>query len=99
MAVSKKKEPGNTEQSAQAAARAAASAATPRATLTPGRKPQKGVLLNFRIDPIEKTMLEETFNQCGVTLSGGIKLAAYHAMQEIKAGRLVMTKAGLLPGR
>jgi len=97
MAVSKKS--GNTEQSAQAAARAAASAATPKATLTAGRKPQKGVLINVRIDPVEKSMLEETFNQCGETLSGGIKRASYYVMQELKAGRLVMTKAGLFPGR
>ena len=97
MAVSKKS--GNTEQSAQAAARAASSAATPRAVLTAGRKPQRGVLINIRIDPVEKSMLEETFNQCGETLSGGIKRASYYVMQEIKAGRLVMTKAGLFPGR
>jgi hypothetical protein len=97
MAVSKKS--GNTEQSAQAAARAALSAATPRAVLTTGRKPQKGVLINVRIDPVEKSMLEETFNQCGETLSGGIKRASYYVMQEIKAGRLTMTKAGLFPGR
>ena len=99
MAVSKKKGPGNTEQSAQEAARAASSAATPRPVLAAGRKPQKGVLINVRIDPVEKSMLEETFNQCGETLSGGIKRASYYVMQEIKAGRLQMTKAGLFPGR
>lgn len=99
MAVSKKSGQGNTERSAQEAARAASSAATPRAKLTAGRKPQKGVLINVRIDPVEKAMLEETFNQCGETLSGGIKRASYFVMQEIKAGRLVMTKAGLFPGR
>ena len=99
MAVSKKSGQGNTEQSAREAARAASSAATPRATLAAGRKPQKGVLINVRIDPVEKSMLEETFNQCGETLSGGIKRASYYVMQEIKAGRLLMTKAGLFPGR
>jgi hypothetical protein len=98
MAVSKKREPGNAEQSAQAAARAASRAAT-KTALTAGRKPQKGVLINVRIDPVEKSMLEETFNQCGETLSGGIKRASYYVMQELKAGRLVMTKAGLFPGR
>ena len=97
MAVSKKS--GNTEQSAKEAARAASGAATPRAALAAGRKPQKGVLINVRIDPVEKAMLEETFNQCGETLSGGIKRASYYVMQEIKAGRLEMTKAGLFPGR
>jgi aerobic-type carbon monoxide dehydrogenase small subunit (CoxS/CutS family) len=55
-------------------------------------------LINVRIDPVEKAMLEETFNQCGETLSGGIKRASYYVMQELKAGRLVMTKAGLFPG-
>jgi hypothetical protein len=99
MAVSKKSGQGNTERSAQAAARAAVSAATPRVALKAGRKPQKGVLINVRIDPVEKSMLEETFNQCGETLSGGIKRASYYVMQEIKAGRLEMTKAGLFPGR
>ena len=98
MAVSKKSGQGNTERSATAAAKAAVSAATPKAALTAGRKPQKGVLINVRIDPVEKAMLEETFNQCGETLSGGIKRASYFVMQEIKAGRLVMTKAGLFPG-
>jgi hypothetical protein len=96
--VSRKKEPGNLEQSAREAAKAAASAATPKAALKEGRKPQKGVLINVRIDPVEKAMLEETFNQCGETLSGGIKRASYYVMQELKAGRLVMTKAGLFPG-
>ena len=61
MAVSRKN--GNAEQSAREAGKAAASAATPRAAaLTAGRKPQKGVLINMRIDPVEKGMLEETFN-------------------------------------
>ena len=99
MAVSRKNETGNTELSAREAGKAAASAATPKTALTAGRKPQKGVLINVRIDPVEKAMLEETFNQCGETLSGGIKRAAYYVMQEIKAGNLVMTKAGLFSGK
>ena len=98
MAVSKKTTiSGNTERSAKEAAKAAASAAS-ATTLKKDRKPQKGVLISLRIDPVEKAMLEETFNQCGETLSGGIKRAAYYVMQELKADRLVMTKAGLFPG-
>jgi hypothetical protein len=99
MAVSRKKESGNAEQSARNAGQAARSAATPRGALKDGRKPQKGILLSIRIDPLEKAMLEETFNQCGETLSGGMKRAAYYVMQELKAGRLSMTKAGLFPNR
>jgi hypothetical protein len=98
--VSKRKtETGNIERSAREAGRAAASAATPKAeTLKAGRKPQKGELLSIRIDPMDKEMLRDTFNQCGVTLAGGIKLSSLFVLQELKAGRLTMTKAGLFPG-
>jgi hypothetical protein len=95
--VSRKNKPesGNTEQSAREAGRAAASAATPKANLQVGRKPQKGVLISLRIDPVDKENIQEVFNQCGCTLSGGIKQAALYVMREIKAGRLVMDKVGI----
>jgi hypothetical protein len=97
MAVSRKASPaaGNAVRSAGEAGRAAASAATPKANLKAGRKPQKGILISLRIDPIDKGMIEEVFNQCGCTLSGGIKQAATYVMREIKAGRLVMDKVGI----
>jgi hypothetical protein len=77
-------------QSAQAMANAPA---------TTGRKPQAGILLTLRIDPTDKAMLQETFENCGVKLASGMKLSSLYVLQEIKAGRLVMTKAGLFPKR
>jgi hypothetical protein len=43
--------------------------------------------------------MKKAFNENGLTLVGGIKLSALYALQELKAGRLNMTKAGLFPGR
>jgi hypothetical protein len=99
--VSKKKETGGaTLESARAAGQAAAALATPKAeALKEGRKPQAGTLISIRIDPVDKEMLKATFGQCGVKLAGGIKLSALYVLQEIKAGRLVMSKAGLFSGR
>ena len=97
--VSRKKDPGATERSAKEAGRAAA-AATPKAcTLQEGRKPQAGTLLSIRIDPTDKALLKDTFDKCGVTLAGGIKIAALYVNQEIRAGRMTLTKAGLFPSR
>jgi hypothetical protein len=73
--------------------------ATPNPEPQTGRKPQAGTLLTLRIDPIDKAMLQETFESCGVKLASGMKLSALYVLQEIKAGRLVMTKAGLFPKR
>jgi hypothetical protein len=95
--VSRKNNPatGNAVQSAKAAGQAASSAATPIVNLKVGRKPQKGVLISIRIDPIDKDLIQAIFNQCGVTLSGGIKQSALYVMREIKAGRLEMDKVGI----
>jgi hypothetical protein len=99
--VSRKKDSesttGATERSAREAGQAAAAAASPKAQEI--RHAQAGTLLSIRIDPVDKAMLRETFDQCGVKLAGGIKLSALYVLQEIKAGRLVMTKAGLFPGK
>jgi len=98
--VSRKRDSGATERSARAAGQAAAAAATPKAqALIEGRKPQAGTLLSIRIDPTDKAMLQAAFEQCGVKLAGGIKLSALYVLQELKAGRLVMSKAGLFPGK
>lgn len=98
--VSRKKETGATERSAREAGRAAAAAATPKAqTLQEGRKPQAGTMLSIRIDPTDKALLKDTFDKCGVPLAGGIKLAALYVNQEIRAGRMTLTKAGLFPGK
>jgi len=98
--VSKKTKPeGNALESARAAGKAAAGAATPRTEQTDTeRKPQAGKIVTLRIDPIELDTLRRTFGSYGVTLAGGIKLAAHFVMNELKAGRLDMTKAGLQPG-
>ena len=96
--VSKKTEPGNTLESARAAGMAAASAATPKENLDTERKPQAGKIVTLRIDPIELENLRRTFGSYGVTLAGGIKLASHFVMNELKAGRLDMSKAGLQPG-
>ena len=93
-----KNEPGNALESARAAGRAAASAATPRAEHDTDRKPQAGKIVTLRIDPIELENLRRCFGSYGVTLAGGIKLAAHFVMNELKAGRLDMSKAGLQPG-
>jgi hypothetical protein len=100
--VSRRKEPTNStiEQSAREAGKAAAAASTRKVlTMKEGRKAQAGTLLSIRIDPVDKDMLKEAFGQCGVKLAGGIKLSALYVLQELKAGRLVMTKAGLFPGK
>jgi len=96
--VSKKTEKGNTLESARAAGRAAANAATPRENTDTERKPQAGKIVTLRIDPIELENLRRTFGSYGVTLAGGIKMAAHFIMNELKAGRLDMSKAGLQPG-
>jgi hypothetical protein len=96
--VSKKKETsGALIESARTAGQAAASAVA--AQTQEGRKPQAGTLISIRIDPADKELLQETFGRCGVKLAGGIKLSSLYVLQEIQAGRLVMTKAGLFPGR
>jgi hypothetical protein len=90
---------GNTEQSAREAAQKAAASATPRASpVDSERKPQAGKIVTLRIDPIELENIRRTFGSYGVTLAGGIKLAAHYVMNELKAGRLDMSKAGLQPG-
>lgn len=91
------KTPGAAESSAREAGQAAAAAASPKSKEV--RHAQAGTLLSIRIDPTDKEMLRETFDQCGVKLAGGIKLSALYVLQEIKAGRLIMTKAGLFPGK
>jgi hypothetical protein len=63
------------------------------------RKPQSGTIVSVRIDPVDKEALLETFENSGVTLSGGIKLASLYVLQEINSGRLRITKAGLFPRR
>jgi hypothetical protein len=100
--VSRQKDTGTgaTERSAQEAGKAAAAAATPKAqAMQEGRKPQAGTLISIRIDPTDKAMLQEAFGQCGVKLAGGIKLSALYVLQELKAGRLIMSKVGLFPGK
>jgi hypothetical protein len=89
------------DEGAATAGKAAASAATmrPEKSGNAGRTPQRGELLSIRIDPIDKELMKKTFNENGVTLAGGIKLSALYVLQELKAGRLNMTKAGLFPGR
>jgi hypothetical protein len=99
MAVSKKKETGNTEQSAMDAGRAAASAATPKGEpLNTDRKPQAGKSISVRIDPIEVEYLRRTFGSYGVTLAGGIKIAVHYVARELEAGRLDLSKGGLHTG-
>jgi hypothetical protein len=56
-------------------------------------------LLSIRIDPTDKALLKDTFDKCGVSLAGGIKIAALYVNQEIRAGRMNLTKAGLFPGK
>ena len=90
---------GNATESARAAGRAAASAATPRDELSDtGRKPQAGKIVTLRIDPVELENLRRCFGSYGVPLARGIKMAAHYIMNELKAGRLDMSKAGLQPG-
>ncbi|GHV22481.1 hypothetical protein FACS189494_09390 [Spirochaetia bacterium] len=86
---------GNAEQSARAAGAAASAAATPLVKLPEGRKPQKGILISLRIDPIDKEKLEDVFNKCGCKLSGGLKQSALYVAREVLAGRLVMDKVGI----
>ena len=90
---------GNAEQSAREAGERAAASATPKAdTLDNGRKPQAGKVVTLRIDPVELETLRRTFGSFGVPLAGGIKMAAHYVMNELKARRLDMSKAGLQPG-
>jgi hypothetical protein len=90
---------GNLTQSAREAGRAAANAATPRGEpLDTERKPQAGKVVTLRIDPVELENLRRTFGSYGVPLAGGMKLSAHYVMNELKAGRLDMSKAGLQPG-
>jgi len=96
--VSRKRSTGAAERSAREAGKAAAAAATPQGTAD-GRKPQPGVLVSLRMDPVDKGMLQAAYAQAGVKLGGGIKLSALYVLQEIQAGRLVLTKAGLFPGK
>jgi hypothetical protein len=94
-----KTEPGNLERSAREAAKAAANAATPLTKpMDTDRKPQAGKIVTIRIDPIELENLRRTFGSYGVPLAGGMKMAAHFVMNELKAGRLDMSKAGLQPG-
>ena len=89
------------EATADAAIKGASTIATPKrqAAGKTDRKPQAGVLVSVRIDPVEKERLREIFNENGVTLAGGIKLCSFYALQEIEAGRLRVTKAGIFPRR
>jgi hypothetical protein len=48
---------------------------------------------------VDKERIRETFETNGATLAGGIKLAALYVLQEIEAGRLRISKAGLFPHR
>jgi small subunit ribosomal protein S2 len=80
---------------AATAATAAAAAATPLVKLPEDRKPQKGVLISLRIDPVDKEKLENVFNKCGCKLSGGLKQSALYVAREVLAGRLVMDKVGI----
>jgi hypothetical protein len=99
MVSRKSKTEGNAEQSAREAAQKAAATATPRAEpVDTGRKPQAGKIVTLRIDPVELEALRRTFGSYGVTLAGGVKLSAHYVMNELKAGRLDMSKAGLQPG-
>ena len=101
MAVSRKNEatPSNLTESASEAGKAAAQAATPKAdSIDTDRKPQAGKVVTLRIDPVELENLKRTFGSYGVPLATGIKLAAHHVMNELKAKRLDLTKAGLQPG-
>jgi hypothetical protein len=82
------------EQSAKEAGQAAQRASTPQ-VLTRDRKPQAGELTSLRIDPVDKALMKETFAQCGVTFAGGLKIAGLYIAQELKAGRMSMSKAGL----
>jgi hypothetical protein len=99
MVSRKSKTEGNTEQSAREAALKAAASATPRSTpMDAERKPQAGKIVTLRIDPVELENLRKTFGSYGVTLAGGVKMAAHYVMNELKARRLDMSKAGLQPG-
>jgi hypothetical protein len=81
------------------AMKGAASIATPKTPAkTMDRKPQAGSPVSVRIDPIDRERLRETFETNGATLAGGIKLSALYVLQEIEAGRLRISKAGLFPG-
>jgi hypothetical protein len=97
--VSRKTEAGNVERSAREAAKKAAAVATPRTEpIDSERKAQAGKIVTLRIDPVELENLRRTFGSYGVSLAGGVKMAAHYVMNELKAGRLDMTKAGLQPG-
>jgi hypothetical protein len=99
MVSRKSKTDGNAERSAREAARKAAAVATPRAApIDANRKPQAGKVVTLRIDPVELENLRRTFGSYGVTLAGGVKMAAHYVLNELKAGRLDMSKAGLQPG-
>jgi hypothetical protein len=88
------------EAAAETAIKGAAAIAAPKTTAKKtDRKPQAGTLVSVRIDPVDKERLRETFETNGATLAGGIKLSALYVLQEIEAGRLRITKAGLFPRR
>jgi len=90
---------GNEEQSAMEAGQKAAASATPKIdSLDTDRKPQAGKVVTLRIDPVELENLRRTFGSFGVPLAGGIKMAAHYVMNELKARRLDMSKAGLQMG-
>jgi hypothetical protein len=85
---------------ADEAIKGAATVATPKKQADKkGRVPQAGKLISLRIDPVELDKMKEVFNENGVTLAGGVKLCALHAFQEIEAGKLRITKAGIMPRR
>lgn len=87
------------EGNAREAEQKAAASATPRAApVDTERKPQAGKIVTLRIDPVELENLRRAFGGYGVTLAGGVKMAAHYVMNELKAGRLDMSKAGLQPG-
>jgi len=90
---------GNAEESAREAAGKAAASATPKVdSLDTERRPQAGKAVTIKIDPVELENLRRTFGSFGVTLSGGLKLSAHYVANELKARRLDMSKAGLMPG-
>jgi len=84
-------------ETADAAIKGASTIATPKrqAENKKGRKPQAGKLVSVRIDPVDLERMKEVFNENGVTLAGGIKTLSMYGLQEIEAGRLRITKAGI----
>jgi hypothetical protein len=88
------------EETADAAIKEASTIATPKKQADKkGRKPQAGKLVSVRIDPVDLERMREIFNENGVTLAGGIKLCTLHTLQDIEAGRIRITKAGIIPRR